>query len=117
MTRVLMLGVFAVGLTGSAAGCALNLTATCEASGGTYAGGRALGGARDSRRPRRRARRTEPCICGAQIPACSAAGDRERGLTMSFHRLRYAISLLGVALIFATPGLARAMDPDWKAVE
>jgi len=43
MTRVLMLGVFAVGLTGSAAGCALNLTATCEASGGTYAGGTCSG--------------------------------------------------------------------------
>ena len=36
---------------------------------------------------------------------------------MSFHRLRYAISLFGVVLLVATPGLARAMDPDWKAVE
>jgi hypothetical protein len=37
--RVLMVGMFAVGLTSSAAGCALDVTAICEASGGTYAGG------------------------------------------------------------------------------
>lgn len=37
--RVLMVGMFAVGLASSAAGCALDVTAICKAAGGTYAGG------------------------------------------------------------------------------
>jgi hypothetical protein len=37
--RVLMVGMFAVALTSSAAGCGLNVTAICESAGGTYAGG------------------------------------------------------------------------------
>ena len=36
---------------------------------------------------------------------------------MRFHRLKHAISLLGIALVIGTPGLVRAVDTDWKAVE
>jgi Domain of Unknown Function (DUF1259) len=36
---------------------------------------------------------------------------------MRFHMLKHAISLLAASLIIATPGFARAADPDWKAVE
>jgi hypothetical protein len=36
---------------------------------------------------------------------------------MSFRMVTPAISLLGMALILATLGSARAANPDWKAVE
>jgi Domain of Unknown Function (DUF1259) len=36
---------------------------------------------------------------------------------MRFHMLKHVSSLVAVTLIITTPGLARAVDPDWKAVE
>ena len=36
---------------------------------------------------------------------------------MNFHVAKHVISLLVAAVIIAAPGLAGAVDPDWKAVE
>ena len=36
---------------------------------------------------------------------------------MRVQTLKSAMVLLGLVVIVATPGLARAADPDWKAVE
>ncbi len=35
---------------------------------------------------------------------------------MRSRMLKHAISVVAVSLTFATPGLARAVDQDWKAV-
>jgi hypothetical protein len=37
--RTLMVGILAIGLAGSAAGCGLDVTTICKAAGGAYAGG------------------------------------------------------------------------------
>jgi hypothetical protein len=43
-------------------------------------------------------------------------GEREN-CTMKSQALKYTIVLLGLIAIVTSPGLARAADPDWKAVE
>ena len=78
MNRVICLSLAALLTMSSAAGCAVDVAATCKASGGTYTEGeRARNMVRASRRRGIDAQLAEACISWTATLAYSAAGDRD----------------------------------------
>ena len=78
MNRAICLSLAALLTTSSAAGCAVDVAATCKAAGGTYtAEERALNMVRASRRRGIDAQLAGACISWAATLAYSAAGARD----------------------------------------
>ena len=77
MNRVICLSLAALLTTSSAAGCAVDVAATCKASGGTYAGGMCTQWGPSQQAARDGCSASGGVYLGGSKLAYSAAGDRD----------------------------------------